>query len=199
MPAPRSFLLLHGYGSHRPPEHWQSWLGRELEARGYPVIYPQLPEPERATYESWAGALFTHLGELAELGASERIVLCQSLSCLMWFRASAESAITATLAPDRLVLVSPPARDRIPREASGFGILTPDADALEASAATEIRFVGSDNDHAYNPQGVESTYAAPLGLPFDLVPGGGHISPTEGFGPWPAMLAWCQDPGGPIG
>jgi predicted alpha/beta hydrolase family esterase len=197
MSAPHAFLLLHGFGNHRPPEHWMHWLNGELEATGTPVIYPQLPNPDHPTYEEWGEALITHLGELADTQADERIVLCHSLSCLTWFRAAGESQITDALAPDRLVLVSPPSRDRIPRDASGFGIFTPDAGALEASVREEIRFVGSEGDE-YNPQGVENTYADILDLPFDLIPGAGHISTDDGYGPWPEILAWCQEPGGPV-
>ncbi len=197
MPAERCFLLLHGFGNHRPPEHWQHWLAGELRSIGVPVIYPQLPDPDRPTYDAWATALITHLGELAATGAGERIVLCHSLSSVMWLRAAAQGQILESLRPDRLVLVSPPAPDRVPPAAVGFAPGIPDGDALRASVTTEIRFVGSEGDD-YNPEGVETTYAEPLGLPFDLIAGAGHISAADGFGPWPAMLAWCQAPGGPI-
>jgi predicted alpha/beta hydrolase family esterase len=197
MPAERSFLLLHGFANHRPPEHWMHWLAGELEAVGVPVVYPQLPNPDHPTYEEWGEALVANLGELAQLGTEERIVLCHSLSCLAWFRACGEGAIADELLPDRLILVAPPSRDRIPRDASGFGIFTPDAGALQDSVTEEVRFVGSESDE-YNPQGVENTYADILDVPFDLMPGAGHISTDDGYGPWPEMLAWCLDPGGPI-
>jgi predicted alpha/beta hydrolase family esterase len=198
MPAERSFLLLHGFGNHRPPEHWQYWLAGQLRAAGVPVVYPQLPDPDTPTFDGWLAALAEHLGELADLGAAERIVLCHSLSCVLWLRAASEGQIPAALAPDRLVLVSPPALDRLPPRAVGFGRGAVDAEKLRASATQEIRFVGSEGDE-YNPVGVNATYAEPLGLAFDLIPGAGHISASDGYGPWPAILAWCESPGGPIG
>ncbi len=197
----RSFLLLHGYGNHRPPEHWEHWLCLALEAAGMPVIYPQLPEPDCPSFTGWSGALLAHLTELAELGAGERIVLCHSLSCVLWMRSAADGLITEALVPDRVVLVAPPApgwKPPVPVDFIPFSLTDLDAAALGASARTEIRLVGSEGDD-YNPLGAEATYARPLGLPFDLIPGAGHISQADGYGPWPAILAWCEDPGGPIG
>jgi predicted alpha/beta hydrolase family esterase len=201
MALPRAFLLLHGYGNHRPPEHWEHWLSLQLEAGGMAVIYPQLPDPEAPSFDGWSAALLGHLEALGARSAAERIVLCHSLSCVLWMRGATGGLITDALAPDRLVLVSPPAPGWKPPAAIGFEpfrVADIDADALRASARTEIRFVGSEGDD-YNPLGVESTYARPLGLPFDLIPGAGHISQADGYGPWPAILAWCENPGGPIG
>jgi predicted alpha/beta hydrolase family esterase len=53
--------------------------------------------------------------------------------------------------------------------------------------------VTSDND-PYCPEGMEayrSTYTDALGLEHQIIPGAGHISIDEGYGPWPAILEWC--------
>ena len=34
-------------------------------------------------------------------------------------------------------------------------------------------------------------YGAPLGIPVDVLPGAGHVNPDAGYGPWPAVEAWC--------
>jgi uncharacterized protein len=50
--------------------------------------------------------------------------------------------------------------------------------------------VTSDAD-PYCPGGGVERYAEPLGVPYDLLPGAGHINTDAGFGPWPAVEAWC--------
>jgi hypothetical protein len=52
--------------------------------------------------------------------------------------------------------------------------------------------VGTDDP--YCPEGVDELYVAPLGIAKVVIPGGGHLSTPEGYGPWPQMLAWCLDP-----
>lgn len=60
------------------------------------------------------------------------------------------------------------------------------------SASDATRIVYGDND-PYCPLGVDRVYAEPLQLPADRIPGGGHISVDDGYGPWPSALAWCLD------
>ena len=59
------------------------------------------------------------------------------------------------------------------------------------------RLVCSDND-PYCPEGAATLYGAPLGIPVDLIPGGGHLNPEAGYGPWPAVEAWCLGSDAPI-
>jgi predicted alpha/beta hydrolase family esterase len=195
----RAFLLLHGFGNHRPPEHWMHWLTQRLEAAGHCVLYPQLPDPDHARLEAWQITLTEQLEQLTSPGddpPGERIVICHSLSCLLWFHTAPR--LDPAHRPDRLLLVSPPGIGWIPDPAVGFDLDTIDADALRVSASREVRIVCSDAD-PYNPPGTPETYGQPLGLPCDVIAGGGHISSDDGYGPWPGMLAWCEAPGGPVG
>ncbi len=51
----------------------------------------------------------------------------------------------------------------------------------------------SDAD-PYAPEGAHVVYGRPLGLDVDVVTGGGHLNHEAGYGPWPAVRAWCEDP-----
>ena len=47
----------------------------------------------------------------------------------------------------------------------------------------------------YSTEGTAHTlYGEPLGLDCDVLPGAGHLTIEDGFGPWPAVLAWALDP-----
>jgi predicted alpha/beta hydrolase family esterase len=110
------------------------------------------------------------------------------LACLLWFQA-AERGIDAV---DRLLLVSPPASERVPEAGASFRLSTFDAAAVRASVSGEIAIACSDAD-PYNPAGAQSLYGDPLDLIATVFEGAGHITPDTGFGPWSFAAQWCLD------
>ena len=183
----RRFLILHGAENRRPPEHWQHWLAEQLRHRREIVIYPQLPEPDSPSLESWLELI---RAELAQLGDGERIVLCHSLAVLAWLHHA--NRLAASERVHRVLLVSPPSPDILWPEVADFA---PPANLAPCSityASHETRIVCADND-PYCPLGAKRLYAEPLDVPADVIPGGGHLSIDDGYGPWPSVLAWCLD------
>lgn len=181
----RAYLVLHGLDNHRPPAHWQFWLAARLAEDGHQVLYPDLPDPEAPSLAAWTAVLHDHLGRL---DGDDTTVVCHSLACLLWFRAAA--SVRASDRPGRLLLVSPPAPERIPAGGAEFVGEAVDPEAVRRSVRGEIRVVGSDDD-PFNPVGAAELYAGPLGVPAEVVPGAGHITPDSGYGPWPWVLQWA--------
>jgi uncharacterized protein len=184
---PSTFVILHGIENHRPPGHWQFLLAAELVIRGHDVRYPALPEPDAPRLERWLSALGE---ELAAARTEERVVVCHSLACLLWFRAAERGADPV----DRLLLVSPPASERVPDVGASFRLEAFDAAAVRASVRGELAIACSDAD-PYNPAGAQATYGDPLGVTATIVPGAGHITPDTGYGRWPFALDWCLSAG----
>lgn len=180
------FLILHGIENHRPPGHWQFLLAARLVERGHEVRYPALPEPDAPQLEPW---LSTLQAELAALGGQPRVVVCHSLACLLWFRAT-ERAVGSPV--DRLLLVSPPASERVPDGGASFRLDSFDTDAVRRSVNGEIAIVCSDAD-PYNPAGAQGLYGDPLGVTATIIEGAGHITPDTGFGPWSFAVEWCLE------
>jgi uncharacterized protein len=174
----RSFLILHGLGASGPG-HWQTWLAARLRADNERVAYPDLPDADMPSPHAWRGALE---GELAALPAGEVIVICHSLSCLLWLHHVAEGGAQA----DRLLLVAPPSESADVPEIQGFFPVP--LPALSGGS----RLVCADDD-PYCPEGADTLYGEPLGIPVDVLEGGGHVNPESGYGPWPAVEAWCVD------
>ncbi|MCA1681112.1 MAG: alpha/beta hydrolase [Actinobacteria bacterium] len=184
-----SFLILHGIENHRPPEHWQFLLAAQLVERGHEVRYPTLPEPDAPQLERWLDVLDE---ELAALGGQQRVVVCHSLACLLWFRA-AERRLRTAGPVDRLLLVSPPASESVPDGGASFRREGFDADAVRASVDGKITIACSDDD-PYNPAGAQALYGEPLGVTSTVFKGAGHITPETGFGRWPFASDWCLAP-----
>jgi predicted alpha/beta hydrolase family esterase len=181
----RRFLILHGWQGSGAG-HWQTWLADRLAGRGEHVRYPSLPDADAPRADRWAAAMHAELGALAA-APGERVVLCHSLGGVLWLREAAR--VTPAARVHRVLLVAPPCPGGAPPEIAGF-FPTGATPAALAGAAGDTRIVCATDD-PYCPEGAASCWAAPLGLPADIVRGGGHLNPEAGFGPWPEMEAWA--------
>jgi len=186
----RRFLVLHGLGNHRPQEHWQWWLVEQLRWRGEQVLYPQLPDPDLPDLTRWLDLL---VGEYAQLGDGERVVVCHSLACALWYQASERGLVRPPA--DRVLLVAPPGPSVLAEAATAaFAPREWNTEALHSSSRAPIRLVASDID-PYCPEGPAAiVYGQTLGIEADTIPGAGHLTPADGYGSWPDVLTWCLDP-----
>jgi predicted alpha/beta hydrolase family esterase len=176
----RSFLILHGLEGSGP-DHWQSWLAERLRDRGERVAYPDLPDPYDPKPDEWLAALQPELAALE----GDRVVLCHSLGCLLWLLNARDGAVDVA---DRVLLVAPPCTDRV----EAVVRFRPDGVTAEhaRAAAAATRMLCSDKDE-YCPAGAANTFGEPLELDYAVVPGGGHLNPDAGYGPWPTVEAWA--------
>ena len=177
-------LILHGLGGSGP-EHWQTWLAARLAERGIAVAYPDLPDPDEPSLEAWLDLVGD---EVARLGPSGLTVVCHSLGAITWLHLATRSR--GKLA-ERALLVAPPSAGAGVPEIAGFMPAPLNADAA-ARAAGSTRIVCAPSGDPYRPEGPD--LYVPLGVPVDLIDGGGHLNPETGYGPWPAVEAWCCDP-----
>ncbi|MFT9471818.1 alpha/beta hydrolase [Streptomyces sp. 11-1-2] len=178
--------MVHGVQHRRPRQHWLWWLTEALRQRGEQVLYPQFPTPEQPSMSEWIDLLHA---ELAQLGDQERVVVCHSLGCALWLRAA--QTLPADLRVTRVLLVSP-LGDQAFTVANGneeFKLERVDRELLAAASTKPPHVVVSATD-PYAPVNPRA-WSAALGLDCDVLPAAGHITPGDGYGPWPAALAWC--------
>lgn len=151
------------------------------------MLYPQLPDPDQPSLETWSDVV---RAELAQLGTGERVVIAHSLAVSLWLNLAQQ--LLSEEHVDRVLLVSPPSPTvlRGYPEVAAFAEVPLDARAVNA-VATSTRLVHSDND-PFCPEGAQLAFGS-LGLDADIIPGGQHLTPDAGYGAWPAMLAWCRD------
>ena len=65
MSIPKRVIIVHGW-DYYPEDGWYPWLKKELEARGFKVIVPRLPEPEAPRIQNWVPVLAKAVGEINE-------------------------------------------------------------------------------------------------------------------------------------
>jgi predicted alpha/beta hydrolase family esterase len=169
-----AFLLLHGLEGSGP-EHWQTWLAGRLAERGLEVAYPDLPDAASPRLDRWLAALGA---ELECLPVGRTTVLCHSLGSLLWLHHEGPQVA-------RALLVAPPQPDEEVPEAAGFRPIP-----APRSRARETRFVCSTDDPWCPPERSQAL-ADEIGAPVDWLVDAGHVNAERGFGPWPALEAWC--------
>jgi predicted alpha/beta hydrolase family esterase len=179
------FLILHGLGGSSL-DHWQTWLAGRLGRLGAWVSYPEFPDSDNPSQRAWEQALERELAQLAA-GAGERVVLCHSLGAVLWLRHSLR--IEPTQRADRVLLVAPPGGPEADPAIVDFFPIGADGASVTVAAARTL-LVCSDND-PYCPAGAASVYGELLGIETEVIPGGGHLNPDAGYGPWPHVEAWC--------
>lgn len=185
-----SYLILHGWQNHRPKNHWQHWLADRLTGLGHHVTYPQLPDPDDPDLELWLTELARHLDDLP--AGAERVVLAHSAAAVLWLHAAARGM--PGLGVDRVLLVAPPSASVLLRHPEVARFAPP---ALDFTLPGRTELIAGDDD-PYCPEGARTVYGDPLNIPTEIVPGGAHLDPDAGYGPWPAVLDWCLAQGGEV-
>jgi predicted alpha/beta hydrolase family esterase len=182
--SPTAFLFLHGWHNRREPGQWQPEAVAELWTRGHRVEHPQLPDPDEPTVSAWKSTAEASLATLAETGLPI-VVVCHSLSCLLWLGARPQGA-----GVERVLLVAPPEprvlQNSVVDEFSALPL------AVSAEDRGRLSIVASDNDE-YCPDGIEAVFGS-LQVPLIVLPGQGHLNREAGYGTWPSLVAWCEDP-----
>ena len=188
----KRLLIIHGWMNHREVDHWHRRLVADRRNRGDVVAYPQLPNPDLPTLADWLNVVQAELDLLNEVEGDELIVLGHSLGCLTWLHAVQQLNFPEQIS--RVALVAPADPDLCGDVASfQIDVNDPAIKPALAKAAKSTIIIGSDNDE-WTPRGIPATFSEPLDLPFELIPGAGHISLHDGWGPWQGIINWIDDP-----
>jgi uncharacterized protein len=95
---------------------------------------------------------------------------------------------------DRVLLVAPPDPEPLGQapdiEGEPLDIFNPAVRLGAERFAKELTIVGSDQDR-WLPRGI-GIYKDALGIDPVVVPGAGHFSLDDGFGPWRGLWSWIE-------
>lgn len=189
-------LIMHGWTNRRQEDTWHRILVSALRHQGHQVLYPQFPSTDNPTLDEWQELLLAELALLEEAGPGEKVVIGHSLGCVNFLHAAVEGKIKHKI--DRLLFVAP-ADPNLLGEIKGLNVdLAKPAtkQALDAVVGS-LTLVGSDAD-PWIPEGIQPTFAKPLGVDAVVIEGAGHFKGDEGWGKWQGLLDWVNDPAADI-
>jgi predicted alpha/beta hydrolase family esterase len=189
-------LIMHGWTNRRQENTWHRILVSALRHQGHQVLYPQFPSTDNPSLSDWQELLLAELELLEEAGPGESVVIGHSLGCVNFLHAAVEGKIKNKV--DRLLFVAP-ADPKLLGEIQGLNLdLSKPAtkQALDAVVAS-LTVVGSDAD-PWIPDGVQPTFAVPLGVDAVVIEGAGHFKGDEGWGHWQGLIDWVNDPSADI-
>lgn len=185
----KQVLFIHGWKNQRPEGAWQREVGASLRKQGHQVFFPQLPKPTTPKFSEWAEVLVGELDQIREANTGQEVVVIgHSLGALAWLKLVSEGLVSSPVG--RVLLVAPALPSLLP-DFPDFGVDLKRV-PLEA-AAQKTHLVGSDSD-AWQPNGIVEDFGKPLGLDAQVIPGAGHITIEDGFGPWAGLFNWVNDP-----
>lgn len=167
-------VLLHGTNSH-PTHNWQPWLKQQLEAAGYEVWAPVLPDnhtPNRETYDSFLRDSGWDFTDNLLVGHSSGATTVLNLLSSDWLPHIKTAVVVGTFLNERLT-------SKLERYPSGqFDNLFPkdgfDAETIKQKV-DHLYFVHGDQDPLCSFEDARE-FCEKLGGTFIAVPGGGHFS-----------------------
>lgn len=183
----RSYLIVHGYGGSGPT-HWQAWLYNKLTDSNEKVYFPSLPNPNSPDLNEWIAALKDEIKKLE----GEKFVICHSLGTILWLH---YANLFDDIEVDHLLFVAPPGSDGIAglENVSGFLPIPLEKEKL-FKIAKDIRLVCSETDE-FCVEKASIYFGETLEIKKDILPDEArHINIDSGYGPWPDVEKWCQDP-----
>lgn len=179
---PPRFVILHGWENRRPADHWEHWLFDELTARGLEVDYPQLPDPDTPDLDTWLDLL----DGLVTRGSREVTLVAHSLATSLWLTRLARGGSTGLVT--RLALVAVPSPSVLASTVVAPFVQFPPR--LAPLPGIELLVIEGEGDE-YAPGGLRAAFDVEPAVPVEVVPGGGHLVPASGFGPWPRIRDWA--------
>lgn len=167
------------------PEHWQTWLEQQLAEAGRDTRRPAFADLDHPQLGDWLSELRAALRDLPADGYD---VVAHSLGAVLWLHHVTD--VGDAPRPARVLLVSPPSPHTAIPEIATFYPPPLDIDAVRRGA-DGTALVAGDNDQ-YLPEGIADAYSRPLKIATTVIDGGGHLNEKSGYGPWPAVLSWCN-------
>ncbi len=192
-------VFAHGLSNRRPADAWTRIAATELRKQGHLVGYPQLPNPEAPNRDDWVDVLRTEIALLRDVrgGDEELMLVGHSLGCLALLNLFNTDALREAQAA-RTLLVAP--ADPAKVTAAPTFVLDLEADELLAAVrrnTRELLVLGSASD-PWQPRGLAETFGHLGTSATTVIVGAGHLTAAEGWGPWPGLVDWVNDPSADI-
>ena len=178
--AKKRVIAIHGWGGD-PYGGWKPWLKEKLEAKGFEVIMPQMPNTENPVMGEWVGTLAELVGKPDEntflVGHSLGVVcILRYLETLKGKEKIGGAVLVAGLAMDTGI---PEIKNFFPQKSYDWESIKPHC--------KKFITINSDNDY-YIPLSHGEEFKKELGAELIIMHEHGHFSSADGFTELPVLL-----------
>lgn len=178
--AKKRAFIIHGWGGD-PSEGWLAWLKNQLEAQGFIVSVPAMPDTDHPKIEAWVETLRNLVGSVDEqtyfIGHS---IGCQAILRYLATLPENQKAGGAVLVAAWLHLTDETWDEDYTREIAESWLQTPiDFDKIR-NTTLEMVAIQSDND-PYVPFADAEEFNKFLGAKIIIEHNAGHISGEDGI------------------
>lgn len=179
----KRIIIVHGWGGS-PTNDWIEWATEAFQKKGYNVLAPEMPDTDNPVIEKWVG----HLKFAASAVDENTYFIGHSIGCQTIIRfletvdAKTGGAIfvagwfdLTNQSEEEKIIAKPWIQTQI------------DYAKVKANLANSVAML-SDNDPYVPYEETKKDFEARLGSMVITIPGAGHITAGDGFGPFPQLV-----------
>lgn len=178
-------VILHGTSSS-PAHNWQPWLKKQLEAAGYEVFAPQLPDcdrPNRQTYEEFFKESGWNFEDNVLIGHSSGATTVLNILMSDWFSHAKAAVLVGTFLNEKLTKKLGEFEDDLFKD---LFLPSYDPEKLKQKA-DKFYFVHGDNDPYCDIDDAKELCEQVDGT-FITIKNGHHLGGASGFTELPTLL-----------
>jgi len=175
----KTALILHGICGHAGI-HWQQWLHDELIKKGYKVMMPNLPDPNRPNRDKW---LKTATKVTSKIDYSNLTIVGHSLGVVTALDLIEQSGKKV----EKLFSVSGFAKD-YGAELNSYFLKGKKINLKKVKKLVQNAYVIYGDNDPYIPQGILKHLADCLGANPIIIKNGGHLNTDSCYTKFPLLL-----------
>ena len=179
----KRIFIIHGWG-FAPRNNFYPWLKSELEKLGYKVFAPDMPDTDTPVIEAWVN----HLRDLVGTPDKNTYFIGHSIGCqtiLRYLETISTPVGGAIFVAGWFNLTN---QDEEEKVIAKPWIETPiDYAKVKVNLTSSVAIL-SDNDPYVPYEETKRNFEIRLGSEVVTIPGAGHITSGDGFGPFPQLV-----------
>lgn len=180
----KTVLIIHGICGHAGI-HWQRWLHDELLKKGYKVVMPDLPNPDRPDRDEW---LETVDRLTSDVDFSDLVIVGHSLGVTTALDLIEQSGKKI----DTLISIAGFAED-YGADLNSYFLKDKNIDLDKVkNSIRKVYVIQSDND-PYVPQEILKHLADGLGVEPLIIKNGGHFNTDSSYIKFPLLLKIIEE------
>ena len=179
----KRIIIVHGWGGS-PTADWIGWATETFQAKDYEVIDPEMPDTDNPVIKKWVEHLKSVVGTVDE----NTYFIGHSIGCqtIIRFLETADAKVGGAIFVAGWFNLTN--QDEEEKVIAKPWIETPiDYAKVKVNLTSSVAIL-SDNDPYVPYEETKRNFEIRLGSEVVTIPGAGHITSGDGFGPFPQLV-----------